>query len=410
MTIDAGVIDNANISSTAEIAVSKLANGTANQVLTTDGTDVTWSDDLTIAGNLTVNGTQTVINSTTLQVDDKNIELATIDAPSDTSASGGGIILKGTTDHTIVWTNSSDSWDFSEHVNIASGKEFRIAGSKVLDATSLGSAVVSSSLTSVGTLGSLAVTNNITVGGTVDGRDVATDGTKLDGIESGATADQTKADIDALGINATTLGSVYPTSFLRGDEAATKTSGDLSFSDSVKAKFGAGDDLKIYHDGSHSRIVDSGTGSLISQASRFSVHSADDSETMIDAVENSHVKLYHNGNEKLATTADGVDIVGTGALKLPVGTTAQRPSSPATGDLRFSSTDTAAEIYNGTAWASVGGGGATGGGSDQWVVETDQTVTTSYELGSGKHGTTVSPTINSGATITVPSGAILVIL
>jgi len=57
-----------------------------------------------------------------------------------------------------------------------------------------------------------------------------------------------------------------------------------------------------------------------------------------------------------------------------------------------------------------GGGGATGGGSDQWVVETDQTVTTSYELGSGKHGTTVSPTINSGATITVPSGAILVIL
>ena len=57
-----------------------------------------------------------------------------------------------------------------------------------------------------------------------------------------------------------------------------------------------------------------------------------------------------------------------------------------------------------------GGGGATGGGSDQWVVETDQTVTTSYELTAGKHGTTVSPTINSGATVTVPSGAILVIL
>ncbi len=67
-----------------------------------------------------------------------------------------------------------------------------------MSATTLGSSVVSSSLTSVGTLGSLAVTNNITVGGTVDGRDLATDGSKLDGIESGATADQTAAEIRTL--------------------------------------------------------------------------------------------------------------------------------------------------------------------------------------------------------------------
>ena len=77
--------------------------------------------------------------------------------------------------------------------------------------------------------------------------------------------------------------------------------------------------------------------------------------------------------------------------------------------IRRNTTDSAFEGYTGTSWAPLGGG-ATGGGSDAWVVETDQTVTTSYELGSGKHGTTVSPTINSGATITVPSGAILVIL
>ncbi len=108
--------------------------------------------DITIAGNLTVNGTTTTINSTTLQVDDKNIELGTVATPSDSTADGGGLTLKGSTDHTIVWTNSTDSWDFSEHVSIASGKEYRIAGTKVLDATSLGSAVVSSSLTSVGTI------------------------------------------------------------------------------------------------------------------------------------------------------------------------------------------------------------------------------------------------------------------
>lgn len=113
---------------------------------------ITFSSNLTVAGNLTVNGTTTTINSTTLQIDDKNIELGTVATPTDSTADGGGITLKGTTDHTIIWTDSTDSWDFSEHVNIASGKEFRIAGTKVLDATSLGTAVVSSSLTSVGTI------------------------------------------------------------------------------------------------------------------------------------------------------------------------------------------------------------------------------------------------------------------
>ena len=113
---------------------------------------ISFSSNLTVAGNLTVNGTTTTINSTTLQVDDKNIELGTVDSASDATADGGGITLKGTTDHTIIWTDSTDSWDFSEHLNIASAKEFRIAGTKVLDATSLGTAVVSSSLTSVGTI------------------------------------------------------------------------------------------------------------------------------------------------------------------------------------------------------------------------------------------------------------------
>jgi len=128
----------------------------ANQLaVSTGGTQrllIDASGNTTIQGNLTVNGTSTAIESTTLTVDDKNIELGTVSTPSDTTADGGGITLKGTTDHTIIWTNSTDSWDLSEHTNIASGKEFRIAGTKVLDATSLGSAVVSSSLTSVGTI------------------------------------------------------------------------------------------------------------------------------------------------------------------------------------------------------------------------------------------------------------------
>ena len=101
----------------------------------------------------------------------------------------------------------------------------------------------------------------------------------------------------------------------------------------------------------------------------------------------------------------------TTALKIPVGTTAQRPGSPATGELRFNSTLGSAEIYNGSAFAAVGGGaGATGGGSDEVFFESDTNVTTDYTITSGKNAHTVSPVINSGVTVTVPSGSLLVIL
>ena len=122
-------------------------------------------------------------------------------------------------------------------------------------------------------------------------------------------------------------------------------------------------------------------------------------------------------NLGLASLADGATFTGevvhnyTTALKLPVGTTAQRPGSPQAGQIRFNSTTTEAEIFNGTIFTAVAGGaGATGGGNDQWVFENDQNVTQNYEITANKHAHSVSPTINSGVTITVPSGSILVIL
>lgn len=144
--------------------VGAFVSGTAAEV------DVTYNDgagtfviglpatvqittDLTVGGDLTVNGTTTTVNSTTLTVDDKNIELGSVAVPSDTTADGGGITLKGATDKTIVWTNATDTWDFNQSVNAASGTDFQIAGTSVLNATTLGAAVVASSLTSVGTIG-----------------------------------------------------------------------------------------------------------------------------------------------------------------------------------------------------------------------------------------------------------------
>ena len=115
--------------------------------------NATVGGDLTVVGDLTVEGATTTLETQTVTVEDKNIELGVVGTPTDTTADGGGITLKGATDKTINWVDATDAWTFSEHVDIASAKEFRIAGTKVLDATSLGSAVVSSSLTSVGTIG-----------------------------------------------------------------------------------------------------------------------------------------------------------------------------------------------------------------------------------------------------------------
>ena len=151
VTGNASIVD-ADIAANAEIAVSKLANGTANQVLVTDGTDVSWSDNLTLAGDLTVNGTTTTVNSETLLVKDKNIEMGVVDTPTDSTADGGGITLKGATDKTINWIDATDSWTSSENIDLASGKSYRINDAEVLSATTLGSGVTGSSLTGVGTI------------------------------------------------------------------------------------------------------------------------------------------------------------------------------------------------------------------------------------------------------------------
>jgi len=111
-----------------------------------------------------------------------------------------------------------------------------------------------------------------------------------------------------------------------------------------------------------------------------------------------------------ATFGGNVLLTGTGVLDLPVGTTAERPGSPNSGMIRFNTTLSQFEGYNGTAWSSVGGG-ATGGGADTVFFENSQTVTTNYTLSTNKNAVTAGPvTINSGVTVTVPAGASWVVV
>ena len=94
----------------------------------------------------------------------------------------------------------------------------------------------------------------------------------------------------------------------------------------------------------------------------------------------------------------------TGSAKLPVGTSAQRDGSPAAGMIRYNTTTSSFEGY-GSAWGAIGGG-ATGGGTDAWALEHDNTITTDYTIGTGKNVINAGPmTINSGVTVTVPSGS-----
>ena len=147
----------------------------------------------TITGNLVFEGTTDDNNETTLAITDPTAD-RTITVPDRsgtiiTSGDTGTVTSTMIADGTIVTGDIADGTIVNADINASAG----IAGTKVTPAFG------SQNLSTTGTAatGALSVTGNIGVSGTVDGRDVAADGTKLDGIEAGATADQTAAEIRA---------------------------------------------------------------------------------------------------------------------------------------------------------------------------------------------------------------------
>ena len=369
-----------------------ITTSSGNLTIDSNGGTTTINDNAIISGNLTVNGTTTTINSTTVNIDDKNFQVAT-GAADDAAADGAGFTVdSGDGDKTWNFEATGDNWGSSENINLASGKVLKVANTSILSSTTLGSSVVTSSLTSLGTIGTgvwqgtaindtylgtidnankvslsalnidggtdigaalantdeiivddggggtnrrcdmsrvktyiygamsgdatassggavtlaasgvsagtvgsstaipiitvdakgrvtntsttavdsttiangsasvavasngpitstgnhdftagIDVTGNITVSGTVDGRDVAGDGSKLDGIESGATADQSASEILTLiktvdgagsGLDADTLDGISSASFLRSDASDTFT-GTLTVSGNI---------------------------------------------------------------------------------------------------------------------------------------------------------------------------------
>ena len=163
-------------SETGEIGLSVATSGSGAlaEVLVITGGAAAATSTVDVKGHLIVRGTTTTVNSTTIDVADVNINLGN-GVGNDAAVDGGGVTLESTdSNKTFNWVDSTDAWTSSEHMNLLSGKAFKIAGTSVLNATTLGSAVVASSLTSVGTLTTLTV-DNVIVNGTTIGHTSDTD-------------------------------------------------------------------------------------------------------------------------------------------------------------------------------------------------------------------------------------------
>ena len=254
---DGTKLDGIEASATADQTGAEIATALNGETIGSL-TALTTTGAVIVGGDLTVNGTTTTINSTTLTVDDKNIELAS-GAADAAAANGAGITIDGAS-ATFNYASTGDKWTFNKPID---------------------------------------VTGNIIVSGTVDGRDVAADGTKLDGIETGATADQTKSDIDALGIDAATLDSIDSTSFLRSDADDTAT-GDITFQGFVTIAGSTGYPVL------HIKPASAGNTARI----RMGL-AADDDHGQI---------TYNNSTSKMTLRSDNVDTMTLNGSNVLIGT------------------------------------------------------------------------------------------
>lgn len=121
--------------------------------------NTSFTNNVTIGGDLTVNGTTTTINSTVVSVDDLTFELGATASPTNATSDGGGLVLKATTDKSILWYNATSSWTSNQNFELTTGNVYRINGASVLSDTSLGSGVTASSLTSFGNSPTLVTPN-----------------------------------------------------------------------------------------------------------------------------------------------------------------------------------------------------------------------------------------------------------
>lgn len=136
---------------------------------------------------------------------------------------------------------------------------------------------------------------------------------------AGSTLTFTTAPASGLSFFAVVLGQSIDSSVVTpadGSVTGTKLSNPLDLSDNHKIRFGTGNDLEIFHNGSQSKIADTVGNELRINANTIRFRAAADDETYANFIDDGAVELYHNNVKKIETAAGGISLTGGAAANI----------------------------------------------------------------------------------------------
>ena len=364
-----------------ESAATKLSvtdNGTERFSIAKTTGNTSVGGNLTVVGDLEVQGSTTTLNTATLAVEDKNIEIAKVTSPTDTTADGAGITIKGATDKLITWNSNTGYFTTNQDWNLTSGKAYYVNDVSVLNSTTLGTGVVTSSLTTVGTIGTgvwqgsvinstyggtgvnnggstITVGGNLSFGGafttafTVTGDTtltlptsgtVATTSNNLGNFASTTSAELRSVISDETGTGAATFAT--SPSFTTGINAASATMALFDTTATTVNAFGTGTTINIGSSAQTGGVYD-GTTTInhnLSVAGEFALTGTLTTDQVKSATTNGDLTLVGNGTGKVIIN-DPLDV--TGAI-----TGDSLASRTANTDLTLSANGTGAVYVNDT--------------------------------------------------------------
>jgi hypothetical protein len=368
----------AHISAGTGVAVSSGAISIGQAVATNSNVQFA---NIIATGNFTVNGTTTTVASTNTTHTDALIEYAT--GTTGTPGNDAGIVIeRGDSANAFIgFDESADKFTVGTgtFTGASTGNLTITKGTLVADIEGdlTGTVTGAASLNLLKTGG--AMTGAITTNSTFDGVDIATR--------------------DAILTSTTTTA----------DAALPKAGGAMTGAITTNSTF---DTRDVATDGTKLDTIEtSATADQTAAEIRVLVGSATDSQVFTDA---DHSKL--DAIEASADVTDATNVEAAGAVmesgntasaKIPSGTTAQRDGSPSAGFFRWNTTETQAEIYDGSAWSLVGGGNTT----EEPLWEHESEVSSNYTITDGNNALSCGPIIiNSGYSVTVGTGSAWVVV
>lgn len=463
--INGGTVDGAVIGATTPAAVTGTTitgtslvgpvtgdvTGNLTGDVTSTGTSsfatVSTTGNVTVGGDLTVNGTTTTVSTTNTEISDTLIELGSGVTGLPTNDSGFVIERGSEVNAFFGWDESVDKFtvgtgtftgastgdltlttgtivaDIEGDVtgNLTGDVTGNVVGNVTGDVTSTGG----STFTTANVTGTLTYNNltdgTLTMTAFVDEDDMVSDSATLlptqqsvkAYVDTVAGASNNVTGLTATGVELNNLdaSTVVPatTTLVAGDGLPII---DVSGPTTTTALMS---DVDTYVSGTASTLTNKTIASptitnptvtgLALDDSGFTVEgsTANAFETTVafedPTADRTVTFLDEDGNVLLETSS-------TGSAKMPVGTTAQRDVTPTSGMLRFNSTDTSFEGYNGTEWGSIGGGAV-----DGIFYENEQTVTASYTIAANKNAMTTGPiVVNAGVVVTIETGGRWVVI